>query len=96
MADDFIIEDDDGNEIELPSCWAICGTCRGNGTLALHGETYMNGGYDTACDDCGGSGKLKVVDEDALSLELRAAWETWRRELAESRACEAAERRMGA
>ncbi len=43
-------------------------------------ETYLRGGYDVPCDDCGGSGKVRVPDLDKCSPQLRAALEDWRRE----------------
>ena len=46
-------------------------------------ETYMSGGYDKTCEECSGSGKVRVLDEGACTpeqLELyekdaRAKWE---------------------
>jgi DnaJ-class molecular chaperone len=38
-------------------------------------EDYFSGVYDRACDECRGSGKVQVVDEDALSEEDRKAWD---------------------
>lgn len=85
------IYDADDNEVELPTKWAICGTCRGNGQHSLRlgaitqedreqwsddeFEDYMAGAYDEACDPCGGSGKIKVVDQDQLTPEQRQAWQ---------------------
>jgi hypothetical protein len=62
-------------------------------------ERYMAGGYDRTCDECGGAGKVKVVDEERFqrthSTEY-AKWQTDREEeAAYHRMCEA-ERRMGA
>src|SRR3954470_11668333 len=37
-------------------------------------DTYVSGGYDRRCDDCQGSGKIKVVDEDQLTPDLRKRW----------------------
>lgn len=84
------IFDEDENEIELPTKWAICGTCRGNGKHSLRigaitqedreqwsddeFADYMAGGYDERCDDCE-DGKVKVVDQDYLTPEQREAWQ---------------------
>lgn len=59
-------------------------------------EDYMSGAYDRACDSCGGSGKVQVVDRRACDPELLKAWDAQVEEEAEMRAVEAAERRMGA
>ncbi len=59
-------------------------------------EDYMAGRYDRACDECGGSGKVEVVDEARMTPEHIAAWHQQCREDAEMRAIERAERRMGA
>ena len=51
--------------------WEICCNCDGNGSHAKHLgiidteewsdeelDAYMNGGYDTACEVCDGTGKV--------------------------------------
>lgn len=102
------IFDEDDNEIELPTKWAICGTCRGNGkhSLRLGAITqedreqwsddefadYMAGFYDERCDDCE-DGKVKVVDQDRLSPEQHKAWEDATRAEAEYQAEVRAEQR---
>ena len=56
---------------------------------------YMRGGYDRPCDECNGTGKVKVVDVKALTDEEREAWEGKCAEDDEYRAeCES-ERRYG-
>lgn len=112
--DKFLIEDEDGTEIELPTKWEICTVCRGNGqhAHAIDGngitasewaewdceerEDYLRGNYDSVCDDCGGSGKVREVDEAALNPETLKLWIDWSESIAQMRAEEAAERRMGA
>lgn len=107
------IEDDDGVEHKVPTRWAICGRCSGNGTLALHGiaitsdewahdwspeeqEGYMRGAYDTACETCGGDGKVREPDWDRMDAALRKLVEDDAREEEQYQAMCAAERRMGA
>lgn len=58
-------------------------------------EDYMRGTYDRTCDDCGGSGKIKVVDHDRLTPEQAKAWDEQCQDLREMREEEAMERRMG-
>jgi hypothetical protein len=58
-------------------------------------EDYFAGRYDKRCEECKGSGRVAVVDEDRLTEEERKAWEAdakWRREDA---AIRESERRMG-
>lgn len=57
---------------------------------------YMRGGYDRTCDECDGSGKVRVVDEERCAPELLEAWREQCRDDAELDAIERAERRMGA
>lgn len=102
------IFDDDDNEIELPTKWAICGTCRGNGKHSLRMgaltqddidemgpdsfEDYMAGHYDAVCEDCE-DGKVRVVDQDYLTPEQRTAWEAAVRDEEDYQAEVRAERR---
>ena len=108
------IPGDDGKDIELPTKWAICSTCDGNGKNSLHidgngitqsemqewdeesWEIYLRGGYDKPCHPCSGSGKVRVVDEDRLTPQLRVRWVEWEKDEAEYRAACEMERRMGA
>lgn len=58
---------------------------------------YMHGtAYNSNCVECGGSGKIRVVDEDQLDEDTLAEWHRQLDEIADMRAMEAAERRMGA
>jgi len=86
------VEGDEG--VVLPSTWAICGTCRGNGHHNPHAYTaeefaeafpfeedvqdYLDGFYDRQCDDCEGTGKVRVVDWDRLTPQQA---EDYRRQL---------------
>lgn len=105
------VYDDEGDEIELPTVWEICGTCRGNGVESAYlgaftreeldrdpefFEEYMAGGYDRTCAECKGSGKIEVVDYDRLDAALKKRYDSAAREEADYRAMCEAERRMGA
>ena len=110
--DPFIYIDDgiyDGDNIKyLPYKWAICPTCHGDGTRRLVSEDYVaemdseelqdffDGKYDTVCDDCGGSGKVKVLDEDRCSPEDLAEYRIQEQDRIASAYEAEAERRMGA
>lgn len=48
-------------------------------------ETYMDGGYDRTCEDCKGTGKVVVVDEEKCDKQLFARYEEVMRELAQER-----------
>lgn len=107
-----ILYTDDDGEIELPTRWAICEVCRGDGKHSLRfgaitqderGEwasdewdNYINGVYDTRCDDCGGDGKVQVADRSRMTAEQIAAYDEQLADDAEVEAIYAAERRMGA
>jgi RecJ-like exonuclease len=96
----------------LPSKWEICTACRGEGHRALHGiaitqdewadwddedkETYRTGGYDTPCDNCDGSGKVRTLDEDHASPKMIEAWHEWIADEMETHQIEQMERQMGA
>jgi RecJ-like exonuclease len=72
-------------EEEIPTKLALCNTCDGKGYQALHGialtqddladwsqeekETYMDGGYNTPCGTCRGTGRINVIDEDRCTSE---------------------------
>lgn len=92
----------------LPSHWIICDRCRGEGELQGYPGVYTQDDFDEdpdffddyreyrrPCEDCGGSGKLKVATEDGGS-ETSRLFREWVRDMNEMRAIEAAERRMGA
>lgn len=99
----------DDLDVVLPTKWAICDACRGEGTRALHGydvtemiredpdfgEDYFAGLYDTPCVECRGSGKVKVYDEDRLDADQLAEVRRAAAEDDEYRALCEAERRFG-
>lgn len=105
-------DDGDETEHRLPARWHICGTCDGNGShsLALGAITqedreqwdpdewdcYMSGGYDSTCDACNGSGKVKEVDEKTCDPKLLALYQQNEDDDAEYAHVCAMERRMGA
>lgn len=110
-----IYEDDDVEATyELPARWEICSHCRGDGKTSAYlgafsredfdadpdfAEDYVSGVYDRPCDDCGGTGRVLVIDEDALSTRQRRVFLAYRqqeRERAEIDAMERAERAFGA
>ena len=101
--------DNDGAKIEnLPTCWAICGECHGDGaTSAYLGaidhddwdedelRAYLNGAYDRSCDACRGSGKVKTINYDQLTPDQRVDVEDQDAQVANCHAEMAAEQRMG-
>lgn len=70
--------DEDGNPIEVPGRWAICGRCEGHGKVDCFDggltssdwhemgpddqDDYMAGRYDRACPECNGTGKVVEAD----------------------------------
>lgn len=91
----------------IPTRWAICGTCAGNGASSAYlgaftreqmdedpdfAEDYMQGVYDRPCDDCEGTGKVRVIDQDRLASldpeqreELRGYYEAMQEDDADRR-----------
>jgi hypothetical protein len=81
------IADEEIGRCSIHEEWAICDLCRGSGGHSNRfgaysadewneqddefRENYISGLYDERCDDCNGSGKILVLDEDALSDEAR-------------------------
>ena len=59
-------------------------------------EDYFSGRYDVTCEDCNGLRVVPVVDEKAADPRDLELYYEHERALAELRAEEAAERRMGA
>jgi DnaJ-class molecular chaperone len=105
---------DEDEEVQLPTHWQICDTCRGEGTRvnpAIDGngldphdpdldedfwDNYWGGTYDVKCSDCDGLGRVKVVNEEALSPEVLAAYHEHLRDYHETEAIYRQERMMGA
>ena len=59
-------------------------------------ENYMSGMYDVPCNQCHGRTTVKVVDRDALSPELREAYDRQLQDLSDERAEHMAELAAGA
>ena len=59
-------------------------------------ENYFKGRYDEPCRDCGGSGKVKVLDRDQCSAETLKNFDEWMRDSHAANAESLAEKRMGA
>lgn len=105
------VYDDNGDIITIPARWEICGSCRGEGESSrylgaftaddMHDlgddfrEDYVTGRYDRTCDECGGSGKVREIDLNRATPEQVSAYGRDMDALAELRAMEASERRMG-
>lgn len=97
-----IVTLDDGTEHELPTRWAICSNCSGEGRHAKNLgvinrdewgteelEDYFAGRFDSTCECCRGSGKVREIDEDATEPALLEAYRAEvqaRREMAAERA----------
>ena len=99
----------DGTNIKyLPYRWAICSTCHGEGTRRMVSEEYIAemdederedlraGRYDIACDECHGTGKIKVIDVERCSPEDLEEYRSQEQDRIASEYEAAAERRMGA
>lgn len=97
-------------EHKVPVVWVICGVCSGEGKSSAHlgafsgdemdadpdfRDDYMSGVYDRQCDECKGSGKELEVDWDTVDPAVRTALEAHFQFLADCRAEDEAERRMG-
>lgn len=70
----------------IPTCWAICDTCRGEGRHSNNlgafsqedmeemgedfREDYMAGYYDSFCENCHGTGKIIIPDVINADKEL--------------------------
>lgn len=87
--------------------WRICDRCEGEGTLGGYpgvytaedmwelGDDFVDDYMEhrRPCEDCGGSGKVKVLSDEALG---RPVVQEWLREYWDTEATYRAERRMGA
>ena len=74
------VNDDEGNEYELPAEKKLCEHCRGTGGCSCHlgsfnsddmhddvewTDDYMSGKFDRACHECKGTKVITSVTEDA-------------------------------
>ena len=91
--------------------WVICALCRGSGGHSNRfgaysadewneqdedfREDYLSGAYDANCEDCDGTGKVLMLDEDELSDEARGYLNDYLQDQYEFHAMEQAERRAG-
>lgn len=80
---------DDEVTVTLPTRWAICDCCRGDGHHAQHLgefdaermadhdeewiEDYYAGRFDRPCTDCGGTGKVQLLDVPAMTFKQKRA-----------------------
>lgn len=108
----LLYDDENPDGRELPTKLVICESCEGKGTSSAYlgaftrddfeeegpefVEDYLSGAYDRACDECRGTGRVCVVDADAMSAEDRAAYQEQREDDYADQAMRAAELRMGA
>lgn len=84
--------DDEDRTVQLPANYEICGTCRGTGGHSLRFgaitqsdreewdddsfDAYMRGDYDEKCEPCDGTGKVLVIDREAIDRSSNADWKT--------------------
>ena len=106
-----VLYTDDG-DITLPMRWVVCPVCDGEGkhvnpAIDAGGisredldpdfvENYIGGVYDVCCSHCQGRTTIQEVDWDSLTSEQADAYRAQLDELDKMRACEIAERAMGA
>lgn len=96
---------------KLPAKWEICDTCNGNGKHSHaigaitssewsgwdmdEQEDYFAGRYDSTCEECKGSGKVKTIDDSQVNPETLKAYEEWQDEQANYARQDAYERKYG-
>lgn len=79
-------------EVKLPTKWAICGTCDGDGGHSIRfgafsgrrleearqdeefWEAYMSGQFDERCEECQGTGKIRVVSTEKMTAAQKQAY----------------------
>jgi len=93
---------------KLPTVWAICPDCRGDGHRHLHGydvtemmdedpdfaDDYRAGHYATPCV-CE-AGKVRDLSRNMVGEDIWAEYLAWLQDAYDLRAAEAQERAMGA
>ena len=105
------IKDEQIERCSIREEWAICDLCRGSGGHSNRfgafsadewnehddefRQNYMSGRYDAPCEDCDGTGKYLVLNEDELSDEAREYLYDYMESEYETAAMYAAERRAG-
>lgn len=111
-SDPFIYTDDpadyDGVRF-LPTKWAICPTCHGDGKVRPtlsdiavsemdpeERQDYFAGHMDRHCDHCRGTGKIKVLDEARCDPKDLAEYRFQELQRYHAEQASEAERRMGA
>lgn len=78
------MKDGEITNCSLHLSWEICHICHGNGghsrrlgVIDIENwdeesfSEYMNGRYDSRCEMCDGSGKIKVLNEDYLPEDVK-------------------------
>lgn len=87
--DEYVLYTEEG-DIVLPTCWAVCDVCNGEGkhvkpSIDGNGismeqldtdfeEEYFSGAYDVTCNACKGRTTVRVVDETRMSEERIKQW----------------------
>ena len=105
------MKDGDIPTVSLSTVWVICDYCGGEGGHsrrfgAISAEdfaewdeddrhAYLSGRYDQYCEACDGSGKVRILDEDALPVEVQEWIEEYRRDAYEAAQARYYERRAG-
>lgn len=78
----------------IPFVWEICDSCGGSGGHSRHlgafttdeiaewsdefEEGYLSGSFDKTCEACAGTGKVRVIDEEVLPVDVREWIEGYR------------------
>jgi hypothetical protein len=107
----YFSSDEHDQEKTAPHKWEICRSCRGEGKSSAYlgaftqddmeeegpefVEDYVNGVYDQTCEECNGTGKVKVADFSQMTPAEVAAFREDRLNEADLRAMEESERRLG-
>ena len=94
---------------DTPTVDKPCRRCKGTGVLGGFPGTYTSDDFasgevdfdeymahERPCEDCGGTGSIRVIDEVRLSDSLNKEWRAWFQDYADMEAEYQQERRMGA